>query len=76
MSDNLIAFLNAGGQLVIKKEKDRFFLVTEATLDGKEYHSGVIFKSSEDLFRIWSNTIDAAIVAIKRKEKQLEKEHE
>ena len=52
MKDNLVEFLDLGGQLAVKKENGKYLLVAEVFIGPKEYHKAIAFNSREHLITL------------------------
>lgn len=71
-NDLLNQLLDEGGQLVIRKEKDKMLVVTEyVDVNGQLYHGGLVIKSLEELKERWHGIVEGALRAIKRKKVEL-----
>ena len=66
-TDMLKQFLDGGGQLVIKNNaEDKMMVVTEAEIEGKKYHKGLLIETSEEIISRWDEIIESSLVALRK----------
>ena len=69
--DVLKQYLDEGGRLIIKKQQDYMIVAEEMEIDGKKYHIGSKFQSSEELLGRWNKLVETALMTLRRKKLSL-----